>query len=108
MAGGENIIECGSMTNGDAKILGRANDEHVRPANVVQSSAELRATTGGNKDSLGSIQLKPSSFGKNRKASLQSRQIWNEVLSTNSNVVSVETDVYLGGASNHVVKYIHK
>ena len=81
---------------------------HVRPANVVQSSTELGATTGGNKDGFGSIQMKASGFGKDMEALLDRRKVGNKVLSPNGNVVSVKTDVNLGGARDHVMQNIHK
>ena len=58
------------MTNGDTKVLGGANDEHFGPANVIKRGAKLRATTGGNEDSLGGIQVETSSLGKDLEASL--------------------------------------
>ena len=65
----------------------------------------MRATTGGNKDSLGRAQLKASSFGKDTEAFLKHRKVWYEILSTNSNVICIETDMNLSGACklNHVV-----
>ena len=81
---------------------------HVRPSNVVQRGTELGATTGGNKDGFGSIQMKTSSFGKNMKASFEGGQIGNEVASPNSNVIRIEADVNLGGAGDHVMQHIHE
>jgi GT2 family glycosyltransferase len=42
------------------------------------------------------------------KASFDSREIRDEVLSTYGNVISIETDVNLGGAGDHVMQNIHK
>jgi hypothetical protein len=108
MAGGEDIVQRGCMTNRDTKVFRGANDLHVRPSHAVQSSTELGATTGGNKDGFGSIQLKASGFGKDIEALLDRRKVGNKILSTNGNVISIKTDVNLGGARDHVVQNIHK
>jgi hypothetical protein len=42
------------------------------------------------------------------EASFDHREIGDEILSTDGNVISIETDVYLGGAGNHVMQNIHK
>lgn len=81
------------MTDRDAQVLGRANDEHVFPAHVVQRGTELRAATGGNEDSLGSVQMKPSSFGKDLEATFKGRKMRNKIPGTNSNIIGIETDV---------------
>ena len=95
MTGSEDIIEGSSMTDRDAQILGRANDEHVRPAHVVQRGTELRAATGGNEDSLGSVQMKTSSFGKDVEAAFKRRKMRDKIPGANSNIIGVETDVNL-------------
>ena len=108
MARGENIIEGSSMTNGDTKVLGRANDEHFSPTNVVQRGPKLGATTGSNEDSLSSVQVETSSLGKDIEATFKNGKVGDKIIGTNSNIIGIETDVNIGRASNHIVQNIHQ
>ena len=95
------------MTNGDTKVLGGSNDEHLSPTNVVQRSTKLRATTGGDEDSLGGIQVETSSLGKDIEATFKNGKVGDKIIGTNSNIIGIETDVNIGGASNHIMQNIH-
>ena len=52
VAGSEDVIEGGRVTDGDAKVLSGTNNKRFFPADVIKGSTEVGATAGGDKDSF--------------------------------------------------------
>ena len=52
MAGSEDVIKGGRVTDGDTKVLSRTNNKRFFPADlkIVEGRTEVGATAGGDKD----------------------------------------------------------
>ena len=103
VAGSEDIIEGGGVTNGDAKVLSGTNNNRFSPADIVKGCAELGATTSGDTDRFLVVEVKTSSISEDTENSFEGGKIRDEVGRTDRNVVSVQANVYVCGASDHVV-----
>jgi len=103
VAGSEDIIEGGRVTDGDAKVLSGTNNKRIFPADIVKGRTKLGATASGYTDSFLVVEVKTSSSSENPEDSFKGRKIRDEVGRTDRNVVSVQANVYVGGGSDHVV-----
>ena len=50
VAGSEDVIKGGRVTDGDTKVLSRTNNKRFFPADLVEGRTEVGATAGGDKD----------------------------------------------------------